>query len=344
MVVSACNAWCPSWDSIHRFQHWYHERRLPSTQQTLFRPNPHLTPVEKFTDLMLFSLCDLQLTTGTAIIVAGLAQFPGSTFYHRQLIITYWFLTLNSFWAARASSCRTIQDRTPSNWDSLRGKIRNVVIIITLALAAAFDIKQVLGKKREWDPFASGKCYRVHDMSALDAQWLWIAGMGLYAVTLCVQMTARGQERVDYLAGLLKNGCKKLGMHLVSQVEETSGLVKLLGPSTRMPYLTTVCALVPRSLWSAFLAIAFGLTWSLSQFLGVWSAGQGFQAVEVVVYTALNAWNTWNIIDLKVSNKKLLTDSESSWGFGQLLPLFLLLMLGLNFFDAAKETWEKGTK
>jgi hypothetical protein len=46
-------------------------------------------------------LCDLQLLTGTAIIIAALVQREALSFYHRAIILDYGWLVFNSFWAAR---------------------------------------------------------------------------------------------------------------------------------------------------------------------------------------------------------------------------------------------------
>ena len=50
---------------------------------------------------LLGSLCDLQILTGTAIVIAAMAQLPELSFYHEQIAMSLWWITLNSFWAAR---------------------------------------------------------------------------------------------------------------------------------------------------------------------------------------------------------------------------------------------------
>jgi hypothetical protein len=42
-------------------------------------------------------LCDVQVVTGTAIMIAGSIQKESLTFYHQQIVISYWFLTLIHF-------------------------------------------------------------------------------------------------------------------------------------------------------------------------------------------------------------------------------------------------------
>jgi hypothetical protein len=43
------------------------------------------------------NLCDIQVVTGTAIVIAGIVQKTSATFYHQQFVMNYWFLTLISF-------------------------------------------------------------------------------------------------------------------------------------------------------------------------------------------------------------------------------------------------------
>ena len=50
---------------------------------------------------LLGHICDIQVVTGLAIMVAGLAQWNRISYYHEQLVTLYFQLTLDSFWAAR---------------------------------------------------------------------------------------------------------------------------------------------------------------------------------------------------------------------------------------------------
>lgn len=213
---------------------------------------------------------------------------------------------------------------------------------MTLVLAAVFNAHQVLGDDRDWDPFASGKCYRTHDRSSAKSQWLWISGIGLYAVTLCVQLTERGQDAVSRLTTSLKDSCKWMGTRWIDQTDRISASFSIfLHPSPSKSRLGAVHALLQGLLYLTCWTAAIALTWSFIQFSAIWSAGEGFHAVEVAFFAAYTAWNTWDVVDLRASNRPLLIGSESSWGFGQVLPVFLLVTVGLNFFDAAKETFEK---
>lgn len=47
---------------------------------------------------LLGPLCDLQAITGAAIVIAGFRQWQTITYYHRELVGSYWCLTSNLFW------------------------------------------------------------------------------------------------------------------------------------------------------------------------------------------------------------------------------------------------------
>ena len=57
--------------------------------------------LRKAASRLLGSLCDLQIVTGLGIVIAGFAQMPGIAFYHESLVASAWWLTINSFFAAR---------------------------------------------------------------------------------------------------------------------------------------------------------------------------------------------------------------------------------------------------
>jgi hypothetical protein len=74
-------------------------------------------------------------------------------------------------------------------------------------------------------------------------------------------------------------------------------------------------------------------------FGAIWSYGSTFGPlviIEIVAYFGLSAWSVFDIIDLKLSNKPLLDGSESTWGFGQVLPVVLLMLVGFKFFESIR--------
>jgi hypothetical protein len=53
------------------------------------------------------------------------------------------------------------------------------------------------------------------------------------------------------------------------------------------------------------------------------------------------SWNTYNVIDMKLSNMSLVPD-ETAWGFGQVLLLALLGLILLNLLDSAQGNMRSG--
>ena len=304
---------------------------------------------EMFTDHVLLALCDLQLVTGTAILVAGFGQWSTISFYHRAIINNLGYLTLGSLWASRASGHRTVEVDDASVWEKYRGRIRKLFIMIALILLAASNALQIRSEKQDWDCFESGKCYRYHeyDYSIPASSWLWVAGLSLYALVLCLQLIfllhPHGENNWKAFTYILPDKLKKAGKLCLDQADEVPPRFHdCLKPTASKSRARAVAALLVTCFKLIVLTILLSLAWGFLQFWAIWSAGRGFQAVEVAFYAGSALWNTVDVIDLKLSNSPLLTGSEDSWGFGQVLPLYLLLMLGFNLFDVAEKT--KGMK
>jgi hypothetical protein len=137
---------------------------------------------QKFAELTLDSLCDIQVVTGSAIIIAGLVEINTMTFYHQQLVMNYWFLTLNSFWAGRMGDLNQNEDN-----DDWQYWTRETAIVCTVLLSATFQII-VIPKQRHaaWNPVSSGSSYIFHDKSTYDSQFLWISGLVFFAFYLVI--------------------------------------------------------------------------------------------------------------------------------------------------------------
>ena len=299
---------------------------------------------EVFTDHVLLALCDLQLVTGTAILVAGFGQWSIISFYHRAIVNNLGNLTLGSLWASRASGHRTVEVDDASIWEKYRGRIRNLFIMIAVVLLAVFTALQIRSEKQGWDFFESGKCFRYHDYSIPASSWLWVAGLSLYALILCLQslflLHPHGEKNWKAFTHVFPDKLKKAGKLCLDQADEVPPRFHgCLKPTASKKRALAIVALLVTCSKLIVLTILLSLAWGFLQFWAIWSAGRGFQAVEVTFYAGFALWNTFDVIDLKLSNSPLLTGSEDLWGFGQVLPLYLLLMLGFNLFDVAEKTY-----
>ncbi|KAL5358810.1 hypothetical protein BJX96DRAFT_164000 [Aspergillus floccosus] len=120
-------------------------------------------------------LCDLQAMTGVAIMIAGFTQWHTITYYHEQLIMCYWWLTLNSFWVARINymNLGSIDDQ----WIL---RIRRGSILVSCLLAITWLIRITYRELDHWDD-NGGPCYRFLDGTST---WPWVAiaalSVGLY--------------------------------------------------------------------------------------------------------------------------------------------------------------------
>ncbi|UKZ76983.1 hypothetical protein TrVFT333_004699 [Trichoderma virens FT-333] len=73
--------------------------------------------------------------------------------------------------------------------------------------------------------------------------------------------------------------------------------------------------------------------WIVIQWIAVWSFGDGFLPFTWFCYSLFNAWNVFDVVSLWQLNKDLLPGDEREWGFGQVLPLIMLLSILLSAVD-----------
>jgi hypothetical protein len=124
-------------------------------------------------------LCDIQVVTGTAIMIAGIVQRDSSTFYHQQIVMNYWFLALNSFWAARAGNLNNnVKDDDWHYWTRL------VAIFATNILSIYYQLATIPRQHNAWNSLNSGFCFVSHDKSAYGQNYLWAAGLILFTLYL----------------------------------------------------------------------------------------------------------------------------------------------------------------
>jgi hypothetical protein len=271
------------------------------------------------------SLCDIQVVTSLAIMIAGLAQVSTMAYYHQQLVISYWFLTLDSFWAAK-TGCFIEIDTKESSWHRWS---RNVFVFISLVLNVIFQI-MVLPRWQSgdyWDPFQPGHCFISHDRSVYGQNYIWVSGEIMYAAfLLCLMIYA-----------LL--GHTSMWEKFAAAVQGASKWIKGCGSSI-CPQLDQ--EKVSKATWLIYKLVglilrgAFHLTkWIFWEWMTLWAMGESRSLLVILFLFGFAGWNTYDIIDAKVSNSRLVTD-ETAWGFGQVLPVVMLILVVLNIFDAVQ--------
>ena len=343
IVIAACNASFEGLDVFRRFQHWRRERHLFVTQRTKFQNSPWHPLFKSIIESALDGLRDLQLVTGTAILTATFPQWHTIPFYHQDLVVCYWFLTLTSLRAAQASCAVAIEvDEPRSLYQIILAYVRNILAVLSFVLAAIWNVHHLVVVQSHWDPCGSGKCYRARNKYTFPSQRFWTAGELLNACVLIVEWTSPGQRSLRKSRKWLQGCCEYLASLWID--EEQRWRLDKLNMNKRLS-LTHVTApagfLVVRLVRLLILTTSLVLVWSFVQFLAVWSMGNGSKPMQSILYATFALWSIIVIFDLKSSNKPLLIGSETSWGFGQVLPLFLLVLLGFGFLDAAIEAYTK---
>ncbi|MCJ1327231.1 hypothetical protein MMC10_003899 [Thelotrema lepadinum] len=110
-------------------------------RQSDAKPRPFRGIVKKC-EKLLNPLSDLQAVTGISIIVAGWAQIKTISYYHQQLIMAYWWLTLNSFLTSRAEYLGfglNSQDKKKSKGERIWAFMRIMIKLSSCVLGLSFD-------------------------------------------------------------------------------------------------------------------------------------------------------------------------------------------------------------
>lgn len=301
--------------------------------RSLTRPLPYSPPAaaaRKFLD----ALCDLQVITGTGIVVAGLANIRTISLYHSAFIADYWWLCLSSFWAGRPSY--VLEDTAPG---PLRVRLRRWTVLASVALASVFQGIVYHREDVEWNETDGKRCYVSHDKAADDVRWFWLAGVVLYGISLTFTLSRRLIGYVRASSDLQERALQVLWRRVANAFERRNiSKSYATHPSSKAGKQKPTFGVLFYVQWFS-AAISFLIFFIIVQFLAIFSYGTGLYALEAAVYTGFAAWNTYDILDRKISNRILLVppqadgDLEMSWGFGQVLPLLLILALVYQAVD-----------
>jgi len=210
-------------------------------------------------------LCDVQIITGLGLMIAGFEKLRQGTltFYHQSLVMSYWSLALNSFWASRMQYLDRDIDKHKSS-----SIVRRLVILVQCILAVVFQFIIFFmqlgpdeGPGGRWDPEDGAFCYKYKDGSS---PLPWNVGLLIFclAMTLSLRHETRGildkweDFCLTYLLPKLFNHYRR------SQTtqRERSGLKQLV-----RHYALKIIALIPIT-----------LHWLIYQWLSIWSYGGGF--------------------------------------------------------------------
>lgn len=92
-------------------------------------------------------MCDVQISTGLSITIAGFTALEKSSFYHQQIIASLWWMNMNSIWVARIQldNMQKLSEGLPERckvYDntSPRSSIRMIAILASVILGTSFQI------------------------------------------------------------------------------------------------------------------------------------------------------------------------------------------------------------
>jgi len=265
---------------------------------------------------LLNPLADLQVITGIGIIFSALPQLQTITFYHQELILSYWLVTINSFWVIRPEYMGGDNDIEK---DKVALQMRRLAILASTWLGAGFQAWVTVREDKDWENGVGGLCYNYKDPAYNNDRnsWFWWTGLVVYILALMTVIAGKEEWPTSFqklLETWQKCWWNWLKIHKSQVFEFPHGFVVFLS------------------------GLGFSLYWLVIQFVPIWSYGRSNNAVSsafmLFVYIGLNVWNTYDIITLKQSNKHLVNHAEErAWGYGQVLPMIMLLQVVFNAVD-----------
>ena len=290
-------------------------------------------------DTLLMSLCDLQVLTGGALVVAGFIQGPALSFYHEGIIVRYWWLVMDAFWC--------VPQRAASVSDVILPKIRKVLVVAAVFSAAAFQVREGLRQPCEWDYLDGQRCYLYDTAYGYDSHIQYTGrgyapiGMLLYLFGITASLFKRSDEwlesseqRIRHLTLDWWSTAESEARHLYSYFEKTGNV-----PAPSQPPSQSLSG--PQAVKSIASVLFYGtvgaVLFSAHQYLAYWSYADGYEPINIL-------WHSYNVLvetialyELKELNGGLKDGDEASWGFAQCLPTILLFAMLLSLCIVVRE-------
>jgi hypothetical protein len=295
----------------------------PVQQISAVNPDPLICI---FARQFLEPLCDLQIVTGIAMLIAALAQLPKITFYHEQFAVQYWWITLNSFWVSRIDySLNTPEMR------SWRAHARRIAIWLSVTLSVATQAIVALREHTDWDSTINGKCYfGTSTGNSFGQNIFWLAGTCIYAAVLTISLLQWSRVWFDERINSQREPSIRAMRRWVQNSHSATLQYKQNNTQSGVQRKLRILIMNGRT-FSYTLA---WLTWWVTvQFLSIWCAGNSAPVIELITYSVFAGFLTWWILFLKIQNLTLIRGDESRWTFGQILPLILLILIIFNSLD-----------
>ena len=262
---------------------------------------------------LLGPLCDLQAVTGIGIITAGWAQIGSIDYYHEDLVIGYWWLTLNSFWTGRVDFL---------DFDSkadLRITVRRVTILCSCILGLSFQGYIIVREENNWID-DGGPCDRYEDGSSPIP---WMAGLALFCIAILSVTFPKTRKLNDWYFKLIGGVSDKLKTCYENSQKK---LHEITSQSTYLQWLGAISNV-------ALVSISRGCWFVFVLWFSVWSYGDCYWPAAWCVYVLFNIWNTFDVITIRRWNQRNIQGDEGRMGFGQVLSLVLIGTIVFNAID-----------
>jgi uncharacterized membrane protein (DUF485 family) len=219
-------------------------------------------------------------------------------------------------------------------------------------------------QKDEPDPLTSVFCFIYHDTSDYQQSFFWVAGLIIFAayvlLPLLSGLTARligfDKSWMDIARGWTseqqRDYHRRYEMLRFStlnkpwgvgefELHPPAGTSPLDHPHIGLPHsVTPTLTTKPRYehrlqqyVTIVILYVQFFVAWAFLRFFAIWAIGDEDSITIILALFGFAAWNTYDLIDYKLSNADLETE-ESDWGFGQVLPMVLLGLILLQNLDS----------
>lgn len=277
--------------------------------------------IRKFCAFTLQALADLQTITGIGILLAAYCRGLDMSLYHYGLVDIYWWLTINSMFAATEH----LEERDIRLNSKVRLGVRIFFRICSLALGLPFEYISDYRIRTRWSAFESGNCLFSHHLfehESKSTNWFWTATLILICIS---QWLSLGDIMFDLQIH------RKFFENWVAKERYW----------VRTCRLTQTPKYLPKVVLMACKGFCVMISFILRNFIGVWGLWPCAPWVSILFYIYLWMDNTQIAISNRNLNQHLLVGSESDWGFGQILPVILLLAIVFNAMDAFIEAKEE---
>ena len=236
---------------------------------------------------------------------------------------------MNSFWITRRAYMYEAIPDSATTWTKWRVYTRRLLIVVSVFLGIAWCSSSIiLEADPHWNEKDPRKCHHYNDITYKDTAkpytWTWIAGLGIYQAALILSFVdykdhKDHEDREGRFSGKwFSKEWKSLGKAPENFFKE------------KLKHCSNKAA-------KKFFWIMIRFAWLSRTLISVWSYGDSDKPEYYFFYYVFISWDTWDIIMLKVMNGPLVKD-ETKMGFGQVLPLVLLVQIFLNVVDIWKST------